>query len=55
MNLRVYFAKDKLKSTIDCMMFTRTKEELDVLFGNAIEEFLEYQRELKTDIEERKK
>lgn len=44
MNLRVYFAKDKLKSTIDCMMFARTKEELDVLFGNAIEEFLEYQR-----------
>lgn len=55
MNLKVYFAKDKLKSTIDCMIYARTKDELDILFGNAIEEFLAYRRELNIDIEERKK
>lgn len=51
MNLRVYNAKDKLKETIDAMTYSRTKEELDVLFADAIEELLEFQIELKKEIE----
>jgi hypothetical protein len=47
MNLRVYFDKDKVLATINYMTYARTKEELDVLFADAIEELLEFQTELK--------
>ena len=36
------------------MAYARTKEELDVLFADAIEELLEYQTELKKEIEKKK-
>lgn len=51
MNLKVYFDKDKVLATINYMTYARTKEELDVLFADAIEELLEYQLSLKEEIE----
>lgn len=51
MNLRVYDAKDKLKETIDAMAFVKTKEELNKLFTDAIQELLEYEMELRKEIE----
>lgn len=51
MNLRVYNAKDKLRETIGAMTYVQTKEELDKLFTGAIQELLEYQTELKKEIE----
>lgn len=53
MDFKVYFNKDKVLSTINCMTYSRTKEELDVLFADAIEELLEFQIELKKEIEKR--
>ena len=50
MNLRVYNAKDKLKETIDAMTYVQTKEELNKLFTDAIQELLEYELELKKEI-----
>lgn len=54
MNLKTYFDKDKVLATINYMTYARTKEELDVLFADAIEELLEYQTELKKEIEKKK-
>lgn len=51
MDLKVYFNKDKVLATINYMAYARTKEELDVLFADAIEELLEYQLSLKEEIE----
>lgn len=51
MNLRVYDAKDKLRETIDAMTYTRTKEELNRLFADAVQELLDYGIELKKEIE----
>lgn len=53
MNLKTYFDKDKVLATINYIAYARTKEELDVLFADAIEELLEYQTELKKEIEKR--
>lgn len=50
MNLRVYNAKDKLRETIDAMTYVRTNEELDKLFADAIQELLNYKKELKKEI-----
>lgn len=47
MNLRVYNAKDKLKETIDAMTYVQTKEELNRLFADALQELLEYEWELR--------
>lgn len=51
MNLRVYNAKDKLRETIDAMTYVRSKEELNKLFADAIQELLDYEKELKKEIE----
>lgn len=51
MNLRVYNAKDKLRETIDAMAYVRSKEELNRLFADAIQELLNYEKELKKEIE----
>lgn len=51
MNLRVYNAKDKLKETIDAMSYVWTETGLDKLFADAIQELLEYELELKKEIE----
>lgn len=51
MNLRVYNAKDKLKETIDAMVYVQTKEELNRLFAGAIQELLNYQVVLREEIE----
>lgn len=53
MDFKVYFNKDKVLETINYMTYSRTKEELDVLFADAIEELLEFQIELKKEIEKR--
>lgn len=50
MNLRVYNTKDKLRETIDAMSCVRSKEELNRLFADAIQELLEYELELKKEI-----
>lgn len=50
MNLRVYNAKDKLRETIDAMTYVRTNEELDKLLRDAIQELLNYEKELKKEI-----
>lgn len=50
MNLRVYNAKDKLRETIDAMTYVQTKNELDKLFADAIQELLTYQQELRKEI-----
>lgn len=50
MNLRVYNAKDKLRETIDAMTYVQTKEEMNRLFADAIQELLEYELELKKEI-----
>lgn len=47
MNLKLFETREKLKCTLDCMMFAKNKEELEVLFGNAIDDFLAYHKELK--------
>lgn len=51
MNLRVYNAKDKLRETIDAMSCVWTKKELDRLFADAIQELLEYQSELRKEMD----
>ena len=51
MNLRVYNAKDKLRETIDAMTYIRTNEELDRLFVDATAELLNYNLELRKEIE----
>lgn len=51
MNLRVYNAKDKLRETIDAMTYVRSKEELNRLFADSIQELLNYEKELKKEIE----
>ena len=51
MNLRVYNAKDKLRETVDAMTYVQTREELNKLFADAIQELLEYELELKKEIE----
>lgn len=53
MDLKVYFNKDKVLATINYMTYSRTKEELDVLFADAIEELLEFQIELKKKLKKR--
>ena len=50
MNLRVYNTKDKLRETIDAMTYVRSKEELNRLFADAIQELLDYEKELKKEI-----
>lgn len=50
MNLRVYNAKDKLRETIDAMTYVQTKEELNRLFADVIQELLNYQQELRKNI-----
>ena len=50
MNLRVYNAQDKLKETIDAMIYVKTDEELDRLFVNAAAELLKYDIELRKEI-----
>lgn len=50
MNLRVYNAKDKLRETIDAMAYVRSKEELNRLLVDAIQELLEYQSELRKEM-----
>lgn len=47
MNLRVYNAKDKLRETIDAMAYAQTKEELNRLFADVLQELLEYESELR--------
>jgi len=51
MNLKVYNAKNKLRETIDAMTYVRTKEELNRLFADTIQELLDYGMELKKEIE----
>lgn len=51
MNLRVYNAKDKLRETIDAMAYVRSKEELNKLFADALQELLDYDKELRKEIE----
>ena len=51
MNLKAYFTKDKLKATIDYMPYARTREELNILLADAMEELLDYQIKLKEEIE----
>ena len=53
MDFKVYFNKDKVLETINYMTYVQTEEELDVLFADAIEELLEFQIELKKEIEKR--
>lgn len=50
MNLRVYNAKDKLRETIDAMAYMQTLKGVDKLFSEAIQELIEYQKELKKEI-----
>ena len=50
MNLRIYNAKDKLRETIDAMAYMQTRDELNKLFGDAIQELLEYESELRKEI-----
>lgn len=47
MNLRVYNAQDKLKETIDAMIYVQSKEKLEELFEEATAELIIYQVELK--------
>lgn len=51
MNLRVYNAKNKLKETIDAMTYVQTKDELDKLFVSVCGELLNYDIELRKEIE----
>lgn len=54
MDFEAYFSEDKVLETINYMTYSRTKEELDVLFADAIEELLEFQTKLKEEIEKKK-
>lgn len=51
MNLRVYSMYDKLQGSIYYMSIARNKEELDEIFAKALQELLEYEIELKKEIE----
>lgn len=51
MNLRVYNIKDKLKETIDTLIYVRTTEELDRLIESATAELIRYDIELRKEIE----
>lgn len=51
MNLKVYHVRDSLYETIHTMAFVKTKEELNKLFTDAIQELLEYEMELRKEIE----
>ena len=51
MNLTLFETRDKLKGTLDMMLFTKTKEDLNKLLSKAIQELLDYQLVLKKDIE----
>lgn len=50
MNLKAYHIRDSLYKTIHTMAFVETREELNRLFVEAIQELLEYQTELRKDI-----
>lgn len=52
MNLRVYGMYDKLQGSIYYMSIARTEKELDEIFAKALQELLEYEIELKKNIEE---